>query len=249
MTPEQIQKFQQSIVTALAANPDVARFGGTNSPDAILNAYMTNDWSGVTTLTGTPFTKEQQQAAVVQAERALAPAYRAQEAYDTSVVTDTLAAERDGVEQFRKTEAENFGNEKDTLDQDAADQGVLFSGSRFQKLNNLRDVYRDRESQNVAGAESRIRKTARDYQYKYGDGAARGIRSAYQLPGQSNFNANVAGGKVTPSGSLSSVYNPKEFKFQGTAPVSQKAAVQTRAASLLGNRANKLSAYGYKTQF
>lgn len=249
MSPEQIQQFQQAIVAALSSNPDVVRYGGTNSPDAILNAYMSNDWSNVTNLTGMPFTKEQQQAAVIQSERALAPAYRAQESFDRSVVTDTLGAEQEGVEQFRDAEAKAFGTEKDTLDQNAADQGVLFSGSRFQKLNDLRNTYQDREAQNVSGAQSRMRKTARDYQYKYGDSAARGLRDLYEVPTPSTFNANVAGGKVSPSGGIASMYNPKEFNFQGTAPVAQKAAVQTRAASLLGNRANKLSAYGYKTQF
>jgi len=249
MTPTKIQEFQKQIAEALAKNPDVIRYGGTNSPDAILNAYMTNDWSGVTTITGTPFSRKQQEEAVTAAERALNPAYRAQEAYDTSVVTDTLDAERAGVEQFRESEEQNFGIEKDNQDQAAADQGVLFSGSRFQKLNDLRNTYQDREEQNLAGAEGRVRTTARNFQYKYGDPAARNLKSFYQMPGQSNFNANVAGGKVTPSSGISSVYNPKEFKFQGTAPVSQKAAVQTRAASLLGNRANKLTASGYKTQF
>lgn len=249
MSPSEIQQYKKQIAEALSRNPDVIRYGGTNSPDAILNAYMTNDWSNVTTLTGMPFSRKQQEEAVTAAERALNPAYRAQEAYDTSVVTDTLEAERAGVEQFRDSEEQNFGIEKDNQDQSAADQGILFSGSRFQKLNDLRNTYQDREAQNLAGAEGRVRTAARNFQYKYGDPAAKSLKSFYQMPGQSNFNANVAGGKVTPSSGISSVYNPKEFKFQGTAPVSQKAAVQTRAASLLGNRANKLSASGYKTQF
>jgi hypothetical protein len=249
MTPTQIQEFQKQIAEALAKNPDVIRYGGTNSADAILNAYMTNDWSGVTTLTGTPFSRKQQQEAVTAAERALNPAYKAQEAYDTSVVTDSIDAERAGLEQFRDAEEQNFGIEKDNQDQSAADQGVLFSGSRFQKLNDLRETYQTRDAQNSAGAAGRIGTTARNFQYKYGDPAAKSIRSFYQMPGETSFNPNVAGGKVTPSTGSNSVYDPKRFKFQGTAPVSQKAAVQTRAASLLGNRANKLSASGYKTQF
>lgn len=248
MPPEQLQQFQKAIASALSKHPDVIRYGGTNSPDALVNAYMTNDWSNLTNLTGKPFTRAQQEQAVSAAERALAPAFKAQEAYDTSVVSDALAAEQGNVNQFRANEKQAFGAQKDTLDQSAADQGVLFSGSRFQKLNDLRKTYADREAQNVISSQNRIQNTARDFQYKYGDTAAKGLSDLYKLPDSSNFNANVAGGKVTPSSTMSSAYNTDRFKFQGTAPVSQKASIQTRAASLLGNKANKLSAYGYKTQ-
>lgn len=205
--------------------------------------------TAVTTLTGKPFTRAQQEEAVTAAEKALNPGFEAQNTYDRANTEDTLRSDVEGFDQFRDAEAESFKDNKEQLDQNSADQGVLFSGSRFQKLNDLRNTYADREAIRRGQTADRIRSTARNYQYNYGDDAARGLRDMYELPGTTNFNANVAGGKVTPGKSLSSVYDPGQFKFQGTVPVGQKAAVQTRAASLLGNRANKLSALGYKTQY
>jgi len=249
MTPDQLAQFQKSIAAALAANPDVAQYAGTNTADTILNAYMTGDWSNVVSLSGMPFTKEQQQAAVAEASKALAPAYQAQEAYDRAGVQDSLQKEQEGYQQFQKSETKAFGDAKDTQDLNAADQGILFSGARVQKLNDLRNTYEDRDAIRRGMAGDSMRTTARDYQYKYGDQGARGLRDFYNLPGQSSCNPNVAGGKVTQGSGLASMYNTKDFKFQGTAPVAQKAAVQTRAASLLANRANKLSPVGYKSQF
>lgn len=249
MTPDQLAQYQKTIASALASIPDVAKYAGSNSVDAIINAFTTNDWSNIVSVTGQPFSKEQQRAAVAQAEKALAPAYRAQESYDTSIVADDLAKEKANLGAFSDAEAKQFGLDKDNLDQNAADQGILFSGSRFQKLNDLRTTYQDREAIRRGMASDTIRSKARDYQYKYGDEAAQGLSDYYKLPGASTFNANVAGGKVTPGSGLSSIYNTKDFKFQGTAPVAQKSAVQTRAASLLGNKANKLTLTGYKNQY
>lgn len=239
---------QQEIMKALSKNKDFQRYAGGNDASAILNAFMTNDWSGVVDLTGKPFTDEQQQAAVKAAEKVLAPAYKAEEAYDRSVVEDSLRQEGEDFQEFQRTEAKDFGENKDALDISAADQGILFSGARTQKLNDLRNTYEDRERIARAQSADRTKSTARGYQYTYGDDAARGLSSMYRLPGTSTFNPNVAGGKVRNT-SLSSVYDPSQFKFQGTKPVAQKAAVQTRAATQLANRANKLSLGGYATKF
>lgn len=249
MTPDQLAQFQQAVAAAVAANPDISKYAGGNSVDSIINAYSTGDWSNVTSLSGIPFSRAQQREAVAEAEKALNPAYKAQEAYDTANVTDTLRNEQRDFGSFTDSEAKNFGIDKDNLDQNAAEQGVLFSGSRVQKLNDLRSTYEDREALRRNMAEDAIRSNARQYQYKYGNENAGRLSDYYRLPGESQFNPNVAGGKVTPSTGLTSLYNTNDFKFQGTAPVAQKAAVQTRAASLLANRANKLNSLGYKTQF
>lgn len=248
MNPVQIQEYTKAIAKALASNQDVIRYGGVNSADSILNAYMTNDWSGVTNLTGKPFSRKEQEAAVTKAERDLAPAYRAQEDYDRAATEQSLAEDQAGFGQFQKQEAESFRGNKNLQDQNAADQGVLFSGSRFQKLNDLRNTFADREAAQRAAVAGRVGTTARAYQYQYGNTGANKLSNLYNLPGQSNFNTNVGGGKVTPSNGLSSVYNTKNYNFQGTAPVAQKAAVQTRAAGLLQNTANKLSLTGYKNK-
>jgi len=248
MTTQELAEFTKAVSAALAANPDIAQYGGVNSVESIVDAYTTNDWSGIVDVTGIPFTQEQQQAAVQKAERALAPAYQAQEAFDRSVVTDSLGAQTQDLQEFRGDEARAFEQEKNQADQSAADQGVLFAGSRFQKLNNMRDNYQRRDARAADTTRSNINTTARNYQYKYGDEGARGIRDMYNMPGQNRFNANVAGGEVTPSNSISKAYDPNQYNFQGTAPVSQKAAVQTRAAGLLQNTANKLTSTGYKNK-
>lgn len=250
MTPDQLNQYKKAIAASLAKNPDYLRYGGTNSPEAILDAQLSNDWSSlINPLSGKPFTDRDQRQAVAASEKALAPAYRAAETYDRSVVEDKLLGEAQDFGQFQKDEADTFKDTKEALDQSAADQGVLFSGSRFQKLNDLRTTMSDREALRRGQGASRIKDIARGYQYDYGGDAADNLSDLYKLPGTSNFNANVAGGQVTPGKSLSSVYDPNQFKFQGTRPVAQKAAVQTRAASLLGNKANKLQGLGYKTQF
>lgn len=248
MYPDQLAQFQKDIAAALAAIPGVSQLAGNNNVEELITAYNTGDWSGVRTLSGKPFTKEQQQAAVTAAEKALNPAYKAQEAYDLSVTEDSLRNQREGYDQFRDSEEIAFGKDKNTLDQNAADQGILFSGSRFQKLKDLRSTYEDRDRIQRDIVADNVRSTARSHQYKYGDKSARGLRDYYELPGAATYNPNVAGGKVG-GGGLTSLYNTRDFNFQGTAPVAQKAAVQTRAASLLGNQANKLSSVGYKTQY
>jgi hypothetical protein len=269
MTPDAIRKLQRSlglpttgvfdaatstamssaVATAVSKNKDVQRYAGANDPSAILTAYMSGNWSGVTDLTGKPFTDAQQASAVAEAEKALAPAYKAEMAYDTAAVTDALQGEQASFDQFQEDEKQVFQDTKTSLDQNAANEGVLFSGARVQKNKDLRNTYADREAQRRALGGSRIAKTARDFQYSYGDTAADGLSGMYTLPGQSRFDTNVASGGVTPNRSLSSVYNPRQYKFQGTKPVAQKAAVQTRAAGLLANKANKLSLSGVGAKF
>lgn len=231
----------KAVTASVSSNPKIIKYGGVNTVDQILNAYFTNNFSGVTDITGKPFTKQQQQAAVSEAERVFGPGFKAQEAFDQSVVTDTLRGEQEDFGQFQKDEEQVFGDEKDIQDKNAADQGVLFSGSRLQKQNDLRNTFQDREAIQRGRTQDNIRTVARNNQFRYGDKKARGLSEFYDLPGESRFNAGVAGGQVSRSGGLSSTYNPGEFKFQGTQNVSNTAAVQQRAANTLKNTARKLS--------
>lgn len=248
-TPVAGPPTQAAIAAALAQNPDYQRYAGSNDPAAILSAYETGNWSGVTDLTGKPFTNEQQAAAVKQAEKALAPAYEAQLAYDQAGTIDSLESDVKDYGQFQRDEAIGFQAGKDALDQSAADSGVLFSGARLQKQNDLRTAYQNRGSDARGRLEDSITNTARTNQYQYGDDAARKLRSYYEVPGSQSFNPTRATGGVRSSPGLSSVYDSSQYKFQGTKPVAQKAAVQTRAASLLANKANKLSLSGVGAKF
>ncbi len=241
MSPQDLQRMQDEISAALGRNPDVQTYGSGNDAGSILNAYMTGDWSGVVSLTGQPFTEEQQKAAVAQAETALAPAYKAQVAKDTADTEDSLRNTQEGFKDFQRGERSNFATDKAAADQSAADQGVLFSGSRFQKLNDIRNTYADREAIQRRNAASNLSSTGRNFQYQYGNDAARGLSDMYSLPGATGFNATRG---TASRGGLAAAYDPAKYDFQGTSAVAQKTAVQTRAAGLLTNRANKLSLSG-----
>jgi hypothetical protein len=89
--------------------------------------------------------------------------------------------------------------------------------------------------------------TARNFQYKYGNDATKGLSNYYNL-GSNTFNANKASGGVG-SGGLSSVYDPSRFNFQGTENVARLANANTRAAGYLWNKGNKLLSTGYKNQY
>jgi len=243
-----LSAMSRAVSKAVAANPEVRKYAGGNSADTILNAYQTGDWSGVSSLNGTPFSPTQQKAAVAEATKALAPAYKAQEQYDTANAQDALGNIQREYSDFEDEQGRQFGKDKDALDQSAATNGTLYSGSRVKGLSDLATDYRTADERERAAEASGISSAARNYQYQYGNGNADSLSSYYRLPGASSYNPNVAGGKVTSS-PLSSVYNPSAYTFQGTQPVAQKAAIQTRAAGILANKANKLALTGYKNQF
>lgn len=241
--------MSNAVKQSLGSNIDVKTYSGNTSPDTILNAYMSGDWSGVTDLSGKPFTDDQQKAAVDAASSALAPGFNATAAYDRNNVESDLNKDAATYGAFQKSDAEQFGQDKNALDKSAADNGVLFSGSRAQKNSQLAGDYASRDAAARNTAANAEESTARDYAYQYGSPAAQNLSSLYTLPGSNSFSANVAGGKVTPSKTLSAVYNPNEYAYQGTKPVANNAAVQSRAASLLANKANKLSLAGYATKY
>ncbi len=243
-----VAAMNAAVGKAVASHPVASKYAGGSSPESIVSAYMTGDWSGVSDLTGRPFDRGQQEAAVAQAEKALAPAYRAMESYDRAGVEDDLRQEADSLGDFQRSEERGFRDDKNRLDQGAADNGVLFAGSRIQAQNDLRATYQDRDAIARRNAADRIASTARANQYAYGDAAAGKLSDRYRLPGQRSFDTSVAGGRVTQGGPASA-YDTGAYRFQGTKPVAQKAAVQQRAASLLANRANKLSLSGYGTKF
>lgn len=240
--------YSSAVTKAAGTDPNVKTYGAASSPDAIANAYLTGDWSGVTSLTGKPFTDDQQKAAVAAAGAALAPAYNATSEYDTENTQQALAKDAATYGAFQQSDAEQFGKDKNTADEDAATNGVLYSGARVQKLQQLAGDYAARDASARSTATDAIDSTARDYAYAYGSPAADNLSSYYTLPGSQTYNPNVAGGKVGQNKSLSAVYSPYQYNYQGTKPAAQQAAVQTRAASLLANNANKLSLNGYATK-
>lgn len=248
--PLTIAAMNNAISGAVASNPNLSYLVSQNSPESIANAYQSGNWSGVVDTTGKPFSDEMQKEAVAKAEEALAPGFRAQERFDQDIVTRSLEDKSRLFNEYLDKSAEDFQTDKENLDQDAANKGILFSGSRIQKEKNLKNLY-DRDLQSkTAGMRSDLGKIAGDYQYQYGDEAANDPRlSAYYFVGGNTYNPNVARGGAKRSPSLSTIYSTGGRGYQGTQKVSNKAAVQTRAASLLANKANKLVPYGYNNQF
>lgn len=269
MSPQQIQALQQqlgvpvtgvfdtatstaysnSVAKAIAADPNYTTYGSGQDPASILNAYQTGNWSGVTSLTGKPFTDDQQQAAVAQAQAALQPGFQAQQDKDTADVSDTLKKTQEGFSDTEAAAAKNFSADKVSADQNAADNGVLFSGSRIQKQNDLRNSYQAADATNRRNAAESLASTTRGYQYAYGGDATKNLSSLYSLPGGNTYNASAAGGPVTRSSGLASAYDPSQYNFQGTQKVANTTNVQTRAATLLANKANKLSLSGIGNSF
>ncbi len=246
IAPVAAQKTQAEVdaeyAQAAASHPALA----SNTPDMINYAVSSGDLSGLVDAQGKPFSNADQSAAVAESEKAISPFYTAQETKDTQDTASSLDQKQRDYQSFLKTQGENFQADKSTLDQSAADKGVLFSGARAQKERQLQDSYIRAGQEKKASVGASIGDTARDFGYKYGDQAAQGLNSFYNLGGNT-YNANKATGGVGSS-ALSGVYNTNNG-FQGTMKNTQKAEVQKRAAGLLYNKGNKLTASGYNNQY
>lgn len=236
---QQTNDVDKAYKDALANDKEIRQMTQAD-PDAIFNAFQTGDWSSLTTPTGTPFSKDIQKEAFAQAEKAYKPFFAADQAYQTAGVEDTLQNQQKQFGDFVEQEGQDFKESKQGLDLSAADKGILFSGSRFQKENDLRNTFNKRQEQAAYSTGRNIANTARDFQYQYGNQNANKLSSLYNMPSTNVYNANVAQGGVKPSMNMTKAYNPNKFNFQGTTLNTQKAQTQQRAAGLLANRANKL---------
>ncbi len=236
------QQLDAEYATAASSHPALKG----NTPESIAYATSTGDYSSLVNAQGQPFSQQDQASAVSTATAALDPYYKAEQFKATQDTEAALQSKQAGYGNYLEKQAEKFQADKSGLDQKAADQGVLFSGSRAQKEKQLGEAYaRNDEYQKKAyGAD--IADTARNFGYKYGDSAAGGLSSYFNLGGNT-YNPNVATGGVGSSG-LSSIYNANQG-FQGTQVNTAKAEAQKRAAGLLANKGNKLVSTGYTNQF
>lgn len=217
-----------------------------NSPEAITYATSTGDYSALVNAQGKPFSVADQEAAVAQATADLTPYYQAEQTKETQDTQASFATKQAEYQKYLEDQASKFETEKATQDQTAANQGVLFSGGRAQRLQQLGDTYSRNDTYKRSTVGSDIGNTARDFGYKYGDQAAGDLSSYYNL-GTNTYNPNVTTGGVGSSG-LSSVYNANQG-FQGTQINRAKSEAQKRAAGLLSNKGNKLVASGYTNQY
>lgn len=246
--PETQETVDKLYADAAAKNPVIAEvMTGGSSAEEIINAFSTGDLSGIVKGDGQPFTPEEHQAALVQAEEANKAFYEQQQAKATADAEADLAKKQGDYQDYLIQSGQSFQADKTKSDKEAADSGVLFSGSRVQREKNLKRAYQQDQDTAQRNMSNSIGSTAQDFQYKYGDDAAKGLSKSYNL-GSNTFNANKARGGVG-SGGLASVYNPNKYKFYGTKKTEQETANKTRAAGYLWNKGNKLMATGNQNQF
>jgi peptidoglycan hydrolase-like protein with peptidoglycan-binding domain len=246
--PETQESVDRQYMEAAAKNPKVqALVNNGDSVESIFYALQKGDLSGITDSQGLPFSPEDQQKAMEQAMEDNRLYYEALQKKETADTEASLAQKQADYQQYLINSGQQFEQDKTKSDETSADRGVLFSGSRAQKQKNLERAYQQDQEYNRNNLSRDIASTARDFQYKYGDKASRGLKDYYQLGGNT-FNANVARGGVGTTG-LSKVYNPNDFNFQGTRNTERTAAANQRAAGSLWNRGNKLLASGYNNQY
>lgn len=224
-----------------------SRFAGMDI-DSLVNAYNTGDFSGVTNASGQPLDTATANKDFADSMAVLDPAYKAEKAKETADFQDTIGYKQDQYKRDLATSAENFQSDKTQLDQTAADNGVLFSGGRFQKENNLATKYANADAAKKAALTTDVSLAGRDYGYKYGTEAANSpTLSGYFQAGGNTYNPNVATGGVGSSG-LSSIYNPNSTNFYGKNPEKQSAEAAQRASGLLKNKVNKLVSGNYNNK-
>lgn len=241
-TQEELDKFYGAYA---AAHPV---FAG-NDPDTLAYAAETGDFSVLLDSQGQPFSGLQQKDAMKDAERALAPGFNAEKSYDTAGQESDLSGQSREYGDFLNTSKENFIDDKNKLDETAAENGVLFSGGRYEKERKLQDAYTRNEETNRLKMIANVGNTARNFQYQYGNKAAAAPKlSQYYQLGGNTYNANSARNNVGSS-PLSKIYNTGDYDFQGTKVNANKAAASVRAANLLTNRGNKLLSSGFNNQF
>jgi len=241
-TQEELDKFYNAHA---AAHPAFAH----NDPDTLTYAAETGDFSSLLDSQGKPFSGLQQEEAMRTAKDALAPGFNAEKSYDMAGYEADLAEKKRNYGDFLATSKENFQNDKNNLDQNAADKGVLFSGGRFEKEKRLADDYARNQELNRARTGAGIGSVLTNVQYAYGKDAVKSPKlSEYYQLGGNTFNANTARNGIGPA-PLSTVYNANNYDFQGTKVNANKAAASVRAANLLKNKGNKLLSTGLNNQF
>lgn len=220
------------------------RFAGMDIT-SILNAYNTGDWSGVMKSNGQPVSTDEANAEFQRQMGVLDPAFQAENTKDKLDLTGDLGLADQNYQNYLDTSAQQFSADKDTQDKTAADNGVLFSSGRVQKLNDLKTKYDQDAALKQATLANTVAKAGRGYAYKYGTTAAQDPSlSQYFSAGSQTYNPFAAKNNTAKTG-LSSIYNPGETNFYGTNPALESSQAKTRASSVLASKYNKLLPYGF----
>ena len=231
----------QQYADALANHPVVQSSG--NSAAAVEQAALTGDFSGLINSNGQPFTTQQQQDALSKGMNDNSLFYAAQNQKDTTDTTNSLAQKQADYNNYLQTSGANFQKDRANLNQQAVNNGVLFSGGNAQRQRKLQSSYEQDQAYKQGTMGRDIASTAQNYQYNYGNNAANGLSQYYGFGGNT-YGLGTATGTVGSQG-LSTVYNPNNYNYQGTQNTAQQANAQQRAAGYLTNQGNKLLSTGY----
>lgn len=244
-TQEQIDEEYKA---AAGSNPIITELTqGGSTLDEIIMGLQTGDISGLRTASGQPFSAQDQQEALARGMEDNKLFYEAQQENDRVTTENSLAQKQADYQDFLISQGDKFQTDKTTLDQNAANTGMLFSSGRNQKEQKLQSSYNQAQASKLGALSRDIGTTANNFQYKYGGNAANSL-SQYYNAGGNTYNAGVSSGGVGSQG-LSSVYNPSAYNYQGTANTARSANAQQRAAGYLWNKGNKLLSTGYNNQY
>lgn len=144
------------------------RFSGMDV-NAIMSAYETGDFSSLPNASGQPFDTAAANKALADSMAVLDPVYFNEKLKETGDLEDSLGYKKREYDRYLSSQATKFGQEKDQQDLAAAQNGVLFSSGRVQKLNDLKTAYESDDAAKRDALSTDIRTAARGYQYKYGD--------------------------------------------------------------------------------
>jgi len=230
-------------------NPiNAERIAKGNSSEALQYAATSGDLSQLVNEYGQPFSLQEQQDALAQGMEDNKLFYENKQAKEKADTESALAQKQADYQKNLADSKISFESDKASLDQNAANQGVLFSGSRVQKEQNLQKSYEQDQASKLASYGRDVGNIARDYQYAYGDNAAGGLSQFYNAS-SNTYNPNVATGGVGIGG-ISSVYNPSSNNFgAGTVMGERSSLAKEYAAKKLANKGNKLLSTSYNNQF
>jgi hypothetical protein len=242
LTPEQLIARVEELARK---NPDLSGyFNRGHDLQSLLYSANTGDLSNLTDFSGQPFTKEVKDEALKNAKQANDEFYDQQKEKETADTEAALKSEQSNYQNYLANAGNQFQTDKTNLDQNAATQGVLFSGGRAQKEQKLQQQYDLDQAQKSSSVQADIGQTARDYQYKYGANDANKLSDLYKTD-TNTYNPKIAQGGVSKN-PLSTAYNVGDYSFGGTRNAEQATSAAQRAAGILANRGNKLLSTSYK---
>ncbi len=211
------------------------------TPEDYANMIMSGNYSGM------PYSQSEIDALQQQSLNDISKYYDEDKAKSTADFQGDAQTAQRAYQNFLDQQASQFKDDKSAQDTSAAQNGVLFSTGRVQKLNNLQNAYNTAQQVKKDQYGNAIASSARDYQYKYGNNAANNLRD-YMTLGGNTYDAQGNTG-VVGSGGVSAVYNPSSNNYYGTQNTAKQYNAALRTGSKLWQKTNKGLLSSYKNQY